>query len=409
MNAIILSIGNELTSGQSVDTNSAWLAKRLEQRGIRVIAHETVADEQSAIVATIRRAAGRAELVLVTGGLGPTADDLTRQALAEAMGAELVLHEPSLAAIEEMFRRRGRFMQPGNRIQAMAPAGAEMLTNPVGTAPGLAATLGEARIFVMPGVPHEMMQMFDEQVAPRLGEPAAAIVHHIVHTFGAGESDIAALIEDLMNRSANPTVGTTASGGVVSVRVAALGEDADHAARLAEATVAEVRRRLGDVVFGEEGDTLAAAVGELLRQRGQTLATAESCTGGLIGKLLTDAAGASDFYLGGVVSYANAAKETLLDVPRELMIAHGVVSEPVAAAMAEGCRERLGSDWAVSVTGIAGPGGGSEEKPVGLVFIGVAGPAGTSVGRHVFPGPRDAVRLRSTMAALATLRSAIVV
>ena len=407
MNAIIISIGNELTSGQSLDTNSAHLSRRLEQRGISVLAHETVADQQAAIVEALLQASRRAELVIVTGGLGPTADDLTRHALAAAMGSELVLHEPSLAAIEEMFRRRGREMQIANRVQAMAPAGAEVLANPVGTAPGLAATIGASRVFVMPGVPHEMMQMFDGQVVPRLGEPEAAIVHRIVHTFGAGESDVGAAIADLMDRSANPTVGTTASGGIVSVRVAALGADVSQATAMAKQTVAEVRRRLGPVVFGEEEQTLATVVGATLRRRGQTLATAESCTGGLVSKLLTDEPGASDFYLGGVVSYANAGKQAMLDVPLELLVAHGAVSEPVAAAMAEGCRRRLGNDWAISITGIAGPGGGSELKPVGLVYIGLAGPSGTSVERQIFPGPRRAIRLRAAMAAMNLLRLAI--
>jgi nicotinamide-nucleotide amidase len=404
MNAIILSVGEELTSGQTVDTNSAYLAERLARRGIRTIEHVTVPDDRARIAEAIRRSAGGAELVVITGGLGPTDDDLTRQGLADAMGTELVLDETCLATLEGWFRRIGRTMVAANRVQAMVPRGAEPLANRMGTAPGLAARVDGAAVYIMPGVPAEMKVMFDEVILPRLPDGAGAIALRSLHCFGAGESDVGMKIADLMRRDANPLVGTTVAAGMVSIRVQACGADDRQALALADRAAQEVRRRLGPLVVGQDEETMASVVGALLRTRGQTLATAESCTGGLIGAMVTAVPGASDYYRGGVVAYADDAKRGLLSVPSDLLAAHGAVSEPVARAMAEGCRRRLAADWAISVTGIAGPAGGSAEKPVGLVFLGLAGADGTAVQRIVFPGTREAIRLRTSLAALNSLR-----
>jgi nicotinamide-nucleotide amidase len=407
MKAIILAIGDELLSGQSVDTNSAELASRLGELGIAVLEHRTVADDRRDIAAALAAAAAGAELVLATGGLGPTADDLTRQALADALGSELHLDHERLAEIEAFFEQRGRPLLPSNRIQAMVPAGAASIPNPLGTAPGLEARLGAATVYVLPGVPHEMQRMFDEAVAPRLAG-RGAIVHRQVHCFGEGESSIAAAIAALMQRGRNPAVGTTTSAGMVTVRVAASAANRPEAAQLAEETVQDIRRRLGLLVVGVDGQTMPAAVGHLLREAGATLATAESCTGGLIGELITSVPGSSDYYLGGLVAYADGAKSDLLGVPEEMIAQHGAVSGPVAAAMAKEARRRLGATWAVSVTGIAGPGGGSEDKPVGLVYVALAGAADTSVHRHVLPGVRHIVRLRAALTALNHLRLALI-
>ena len=407
MKAIILGIGNELTSGQTIDTNSAYLARRLVARGIETVAHHTLGDERSAVAEALADAAERAELVLVTGGLGPTADDVTRHGLADALGAELVLHEPSLRRLEAFFRRRGRTMVPANRIQVMFPAGSEPIDNRCGTAPGIAARLGTSQVYVLPGVPHEMRAMFDEQIAPRLPAAKIAIAERTLHTFGTGESDVAARIADLMRRGANPTVGTTVRAGLISIRVSAVGRSAERAGELADGVLDEIRRRLGDWVVGADDATMASVVGELLRQAGQRLATAESCTGGLVGAMVTDVPGSSDYYLGGVVAYANAVKQDALGVPEALLRDHGAVSEPVARAMAAAARERFGADWAVALTGIAGPGGGSDDKPVGLVYIALASSAGVDVHRHVFPGDRVIIRLRAATAALNYLRLAL--
>lgn len=407
MNAIIVSTGEELVTGQTVDTNSAYLSRRLAERGIATIAHITVGDSQAAIAEAMRTACAGADLVLLTGGLGPTADDLSRQALAEVMGTRLEMDEDCLAEITEFFRQRGRAMNETNSIQAMIPVGAQPLRNAVGTAPGIAAVVGQSRLFVMPGVPSEMEWMFQNVVAPRLGSQAGVILHHIVHTFGQGESDVASAIADLMKRGANPLVGTTVAAGMVSVRIVSRAADEPAARRQIAQTVASLRQRLGKLIIGEGEETLPVVLGSLLRRRRQTLAVAESCTGGLIGQMITSVAGSSDYFLGGAIAYANAVKQRTLEVPPELLETHGAVSEPVARAMAEGCRHAFGSDWALSVTGIAGPGGGSEAKPVGLVYIGLSGPAGTQVHRTSFPGVREIIRLRAALSAMNYLRLAL--
>jgi len=406
MQAIIISIGDELIGGSTVDTNSAHLSRRLAEHGIAAIRHVTVADDAEAIAAAIAEAAAAAGIVIVTGGLGPTKDDLTRQGLATAMNAKLREDPACLERISAFFASRGREMKPSNRTQALVPVGAEAIDNDCGTAPGLFARLGSAQVFALPGPPHEMADMFDKKVAPRL--PAAgAIVRRSVHTFGAGESDVGEMIADLMGPGSSPQVGTTASAGVISVRIAAAGRTGDDAQAAAETTAAEVRRRLGDLVFGQDDETLAAVVGKALKAAGATLAVAESCTGGMIGEMITAVPGASEYFLGGVVSYANQAKAELLGVAADVIAAGGAVSEAVAAAMAEGAAERFGADWAVGVTGIAGPTGGTAEKPVGLVYVAIAGPGGTKVHRHVFPGDRDVIRRRAALAALNYLRLAL--
>ncbi len=405
INSIIVSIGNELTSGQTIDTNSAYLAGQLDMLGIDTLSHVTVGDDRAVTARAITAAAAEAELVLVTGGLGPTADDITRHALADAMGgAELIEDVASLAELEDFFRRRGRTMVDANRIQVMLPAGSRAIPNVCGTAPGIAATIGGAMVYVMPGVPHEMRRMFAERIAPELPAGQGVVVRRILHTFGTGESDVGERIADLMARDANPLVGTTVAAGLVSVRIAGRAASAAEAERLAGATIAEVSARLGDWVVGEGEQAMPAAVGMLLRQRHQTLATAESCTGGLIGEMVTDVSGSSDYYLGGVISYANSVKRDLLGVGDDILAANGAVSEPVARAMADRCRDKFRADWAVSVTGIAGPTGGSDEKPVGLAYTALAGPDRTEVHRHVLPGDRPTIRQRAAMTALNHLR-----
>lgn len=404
--AIILAVGTELVTGQTLDTNSKAIATALIGQGLRVRAFHVIGDSREEIAGEIKRAAGMAEVVIVTGGLGPTADDLTRAALADAMGVELAEDAASLQAIEAFFERRGWPMNPTNRCQAQLPVGATMIPNPVGTAPGIDACVGDARVFVLPGVPREMHRMLAEHVLPATGPMGGgqAVVIRRVHAFGAGESDIGARLEDLMARDANPLVGTTASGGQIGVRIIATAEGRDLAETMAAESVAEVRRRLGDLAFGVDDDTLAGVVGRLLIERSATLAGAESCTGGLVGQLITAEAGASEYFLGSIVCYANEIKQAILGVSEALLVEHGAVSEPVACAMAEAAADRLGADYAFAITGIAGPTGGSEDKPVGTVFVALAGPQETEVLRRVYPGDRDMVRLRSALTALNMLR-----
>jgi len=419
MRANILSVGNELVTGQVIDTNAAHIAGMLARHGVAVAEHCTVNDEVAPIRDAIVRLAGQCEVLVVTGGLGPTRDDLTRQGLAEAMGVDLFTDPQCLRDIEEHFRRRGWPMAESNRRQALMPRGAEALRNAVGTAPGMAARVGGCQVFVLPGVPGEMRHMLAEHVEPRLPGGGAVIVHRSVHTFGLGESGVGAKIADLMDRDANPTVGTTASAGMVSIRITARGDGAEHAEALAGGVIDEVTARLGELVVGADDQTMGAVVGRLLVERGATLAAAESCTGGLIGKMVTDVPGSSRYFLGGVVAYSNAVKQSLLGVPPELIDAHGAVSEPVAAAMAEGVRRSLGSDYGLAVTGIAGPDGGSEEKPIGTVCVALAGPgfgdlppgqaglspaAGSQTHTVRLGGDREAVRLRAALNAMNMLR-----
>ena len=406
MQAVIIAVGDELISGATVDTNSAYLSRRLAEVGIATRRHVTVGDDAGRIAAAVVAAAAEAKLVLITGGLGPTLDDLCREGLAEALGVELVEDARQVERIAAFFSGRGLEMKPSNRRQGLVPAGAEAIDNDCGTAPGIAARLGETQVFVLPGPPHEAKEMFESHIAPRIGGERA-LARRTIHTFGAGESDVGELLADLMARGRDPAVGTTASAGVITVRISASGATADEAEAAADRVADEVRRRLGELVFGAGSDTMARVVGQALRSAGQTLALAESCTGGMIGQMVTATAGASDYFLGAVVSYANSAKSGLLGVPPELIESRGAVSEPVVAAMAEAAREKFGADWTLAVTGIAGPDGGTADKPVGLVFIALTDASGTDVHRRVFGGNRGIVRRRAAIAALNYLRVAL--
>jgi len=406
--AWVLATGTELALGQSVDTNSPWLAARLAALGVRTERHVVVADDLAALRDVLREATRGCDIVVLTGGLGPTEDDLTRQALADVAEVPLELHPPSLEHLRAFFAARGRRMPERNVVQAMVPRGAQVLPNTCGTAPGLRVRLGRADCFALPGVPFEMYAMFEREVAPALRSAAggAVLLFRRLHTFGLGESDVGQRLADLMQPGRNPTVGTTAQHGVIVVRLYASARSESEAQQRLDETEAEIRQRLGTIIFGTEDETLAAAVGKLLLGTGATLSTAESCTGGLIGKLLTDVPGSSAYYVGGAVSYANEVKTALLGVPNELLERYGAVSEPVARAMAEGAAARLGTSHAVAVTGIAGPTGGTPQKPVGLVYIGLHSPGRTEGYEYRFGSdyPRDVIRLRAAHTALNLLR-----
>jgi len=404
----IISIGTELTLGRAIDTNAAWLAAQLAALGVRARRHVTVPDESAAIASAALQAAQSADLVLITGGLGPTDDDLTRQALAAAAGVELQLHPRSLDALRVFFANRRREMPERNTIQAMVPRAAVVLPNTCGTAPGFRIDIAGTPCYALPGVPFEMRLMFQREVAPRVraGGGGAVLSSRVLHTFGWGESDVGQAITDLMQPGRNPEVGTTADGGIVGIRINATAPDSSAATSLLDAAEAEIRGRLGQIVFGRDDDTLAGVVGSLLLSAGVTVATAESCTGGLIGKLLTDVSGSSRYYAGGIITYSNEAKTALLGVARSTLAEHGAVSEPVAREMARGVTEAFGTDYGVSVTGIAGPTGGTAQKPVGLVFIGLHGPESTLVKERRFGSdpPREVIRLRAARTALNLLR-----
>jgi nicotinamide-nucleotide amidase len=405
MRAEIISIGSELVSGQSLDTNSQWLSRELADLGISVALHTTLGDTIADHVAVFRAACERADLAVVTGGLGPTQDDLTREALAECAGVGLVEHPESMAAIAAMFARRNRVMPERNRTQAFFPEGARPLPNPVGTAPGIWMKIGRAAFACLPGVPSEMKLMFREQVVPRLrqeGYSERIIVHRKINLFGKGEADIEAEALDLTVRGREPEVGITAHDATISFRISAAAATEDEAKSLIEPTAKLIYERFGSLVLGEGATDLPEALFAELVRTGATMATAESCTGGLIAHMITALPGVSPFYLGGVVSYANEAKSALIDVPESLIEAHGAVSPEVAAAMAEGVRKRLGADVGLSTTGVAGPSGGTPEKPVGLVYLGLATLEGTQTRRIDIGAdqPRAIIQHRASKAAI---------
>jgi nicotinamide-nucleotide amidase len=399
--AVILAIGDELLSGETVDSNSSYLDGLLEARGWSVVRHMTVADEEADIAEAFTEAAQRGALVLSTGGLGPTQDDLTMAGLARALGCPLVLHEPTLEFIKARFRSFGRAMTPNNERQARVPASGEVLVNEAGTAPGFTAELHGARVFLMPGVPREVRWLMKHQIMPRLPAGPQPRTRRTVKVVGVGESrlehDILAVV------AAHPEVrfGYRTLGMENHVKLVADGEGRE--ARLAAAE-ADLRGVLGTRIYGVDDADLDQVVGAALGAAGQTVAVAESCTGGWVAKRITDISGSSAYFLGGVVAYADRVKTTLLGVPEPLLAEHGAVSEPVVRAMAEGVRARLGADWGLATTGIAGPTGGTPEKPVGLVWMAISGPSGTTSAKVQFPGNREQVRMGTATAVLDALR-----
>ena len=411
MQAIILSIGDELVLGQSVDTNSGWLAARLSRLGIYTLYHQTVSDDREAIAGAIVSAMARARLVLITGGLGPTEDDLTRQALADALDQPMVTDGASLEQIEQFFARRGRPMPPRNRVQARLPRHARPIVNPNGTAPGICAQHRGVWLYVMPGVPIEMRAMFERSIQPELVELVGdrqVILAAKVNTFGAGESAVAERLGDLMDRGRNPKVGTTVAGGIVSVRVRSEFASRTEAEDALQKTVRAIEQRLGPIVFGKDDERLEDALVGLLAEQGKRVVTAESCTGGLIGSMLTHRAGASEVYLGGWVTYANEMKVRQLGVDPAALQGEGAVSQAVAEAMARSALERSEADLSVAVTGIAGPGGGSDTKPVGMVYLSIGAREGDGIAVQTrelrLPGDREAVRDRAAKCGLQMLR-----
>lgn len=408
--ARLIAIGTELTTGQSIDTNSAWLAQRLAERGIRVVAHACVSDDQPAIVETFQTAAARSDLVISTGGLGPTDDDLTRAALAEAAGCDLVEDSASLAMLRQYFAARMREMPERNRIQAQIPRTGNAIPNRCGTAPGVHLRIGNTPIFSLPGVPYEMKAMFEQGVLPSLPTDLDAVIRvRVLRTMGFPEAGVNDILGTMLMRGTNPEVGTSAALGEIGIRIVAHGSDITAADALLDQTERQVRDRLGWAVFGRDTDTLASVVGEFLRSRSARVAVAESCTGGMLGARLTEVAGCSDYFQGGVISYANDVKISSLGVPEAVIAEHGAVSAETAIAMAVGVRERTRADYSLSITGIAGPGGGTREKPVGLVYIGLADRAGGRAIRCLFGDdqPREVIRARACGTALNSLRLAL--
>lgn len=405
MQATLLTIGDELLIGQVVNTNAAWLGEHLGALGAMVRRMVTVGDDDATIGEALSDALADSELVVCTGGLGPTHDDRTVRAVAAALGRSIRIDGSVMADVEAKFAERGRRMAEANRRLAEVPEGFTVLPNPVGTAPGLWGEADGRVVVVLPGVPREMKALVTESVAPRLAERIgeAAVAQKTLHTVGEGESDLAERLGADWEAGGR-SLAFLPNYGVVRLRLTATSSDRPAAERELAAFEALVRDRLGDLVYGENGESIEAAVVRMLAARGLTVALAESCTGGRIADALTNVPGASRVFQGAAVVYGNDVKASLLDVPEALMIEHGAVSDPVARAMAAGVRDRLGASLGLSATGIAGPGGGTPEKPVGTVWLGFADEVGTHAVHLRFTPDRELNKRLTTTAALNLLR-----
>jgi nicotinamide-nucleotide amidase len=427
-NAAIISIGNEILNGNTVDTNSNWLQNRLLTVSIPVVFSCAITDDIEEIKNAIKYASGKADIILITGGLGPTDDDLTRQAIAEFLGVKLEYHSELFEKIEKFFITINRPMVEKNKIQAFLPAGTSEIENDLGTAPGIyypvrnkALGLTVCRwpvsngvneenkkiIIAMPGVPSEMKQMFDKSILPRLKKfsQGDVIIIRKIRCIGAGESAIAEMMGDMMNRQRNPLINCTVDHGIITLHIIARAKDRRTAETMAAKDVERLCGILGRLVYGFDDQTLASVVGQKLLEKKKTLAIVESCTGGLIAKMITDVPGSSGYFTYGWVTYSNDAKITQLGVEKGLIDRFGAVSSEVSAAMAKGARKKSGADFAISITGIAGPEGGSDEKPVGLVYISIAFKNGVNTEKMLFgPRNRDFIRLRTSQSALNLLR-----
>lgn len=401
MKAEIISVGTELLLGQVINTDASYVARALSELGIDMMFSCTVGDNNGRLKEALTNALERSDLVITTGGLGPTEDDLTKEAIAECAGVPLVLHEESMERLKEHFV--GRYMGQNQIKQAMLPKGATVLLNDRGTAPGCAVETKDGKIIMMfPGPPSELVPMLHNYGIPYLMERENASIFSMnVHVFGQGEGAVAELLSDMTDAS-NPTVATYAKEGEMYVRVTAKAENAQKAEEMCRPVAEQIRERIGDCVYGINVDCLEQLIVNLLSERKLTIATAESCSGGLLAKRITDIPGSSSIFEMGAVTYANRIKTLLLDVPEEMLEKHGAVSEEVAAAMAEGIREKSGSDIGIGITGIAGPDGGTEEKPVGLIYVGLSDKKGTVVRKvKVFSQRRPRNYYRNTAASFA--------
>jgi nicotinamide-nucleotide amidase len=411
MKVEILTVGSELLSPDRVDTNSEVLIEQLASIGIQVSYRATAGDDRAFLVELARQAFARSDLIIVTGGLGPTSDDVTRESFAEATGLSLQLDESVLAAIRRRFTRRGYEMPEVNRRQAMVPAGAEVLSNPVGTAPGLwirsaSSETRQPEAVLLPGPPAEMISILNKHVMPRLRERGSEHIYRTRRLLVAGlpESVVEERIGPIYHPIDNPRTGLLASGGQIEIRLTAAGRNGDQAEERLEKLVSPMREALGTNLFSDSGEAMEQIVGRLLTSAAKTLSVAESCTGGLITHRLTEVPGASTYLERSFITYSNRSKTALLGVPEDLIEREGAVSESVARAMSRGARERAETDLALAVTGIAGPSGGSAEKPVGLVFIAVGDERGEDVGKFQFPGGRSRVKQWTAQTALNLLR-----
>ena len=410
LTAEIIAVGSELLTPHRTDTNSLWLTERLNSVGIEVKLKTVVGDDDARLEETIRDALKRSGVVITTGGLGPTEDDITRKIAARALSRRLSLDERVLEDIRAKFLHWGRKMPEINARQAMVLEGATVLDNPNGTAPGLYVEHEGRVVALLPGPPRELKPMFDREVLPRMAARAGdvRVVRRVLRVTGMGESAVDERIAPVYRQYENPQTTILFTNSEIEIHLTAQGKNEQEAELLLDGLAGKIEERLGDSVFAFRGEKMEEVVGLRLAVAGFTLATAESCTGGLVAERLTEVPGSSAYFMEGVVTYSNEAKTRLLGVPAELIEAHGAVSAEVAEAMAEGVKRRAGVDFGLSVTGVAGPGGGTDAKPVGLVYIALADDAHTEHRRLMLPGDRHLIRWRSSQAALDLLRRRLI-
>ena len=405
----IIATGDEIRSGVLIDSNSSYIAQELEMIGLEIRRHHVVGDDLEQLAAVFQEVGQRADLAVVTGGLGPTVDDLSAQAAADAARVQLVMDPKALEVVERYFKKLNRKMSPSNRKQALLPQGAVMLDNPVGTAPGFMLTIGACTVFFLPGVPFEMKRMLKQEVFPKLkeiiGDNYSYSLIKTISCFGLPESVVGEKIADVSNHFSKIKVGLRAKFPEIQVKLYGLGNDRNAIILQFDSATKWIKTQLGQHVFSQEGHSMAAVVGALLRSKKETLSVAESCTGGLIAHRLTNEPGSSDYFLLSTVTYANDAKIKMLGVPAETITRFGAVSKETAAAMADGARMLAGSTYGLAVSGIAGPSGGTPEKPVGTLCCALSGPDGTDARKYYFTfGRRQMLKSIFAMTALDLLR-----
>lgn len=408
MKCEILSVGTEILLGDILNTNSRYLSNELANLGIDVYYHQVVGDNRERILSALNEAFSRSDIIITTGGLGPTKDDMTKELVAEFLGMDMYLHEESLKKIEDYFKKMGRIPVKSNEKQAYFPKEAIILENNNGTAPGAIFEKDGKAIIVLPGPPKEIEPMFNESVRKYLESLTGyTIVSEVLRVFGIGESEAENKLQDLIDNGKNPTIAPYAKEGEVTFRITAKGKDEEEARKLIKPLKEEVYNRLGNLIYNTGDVSIQETVGEMLVNKNMTIGVSESCTGGLVSAKLIEYPGISSVFLEGAVTYSNEAKMRTLNVKKDTLEKFGAVSEETAREMAEGIAKRCGSRIGVSTTGIAGPGGGTEEKPVGLVYIGVYIDGETKVERHVFSGNRSAVRNKASMTALNMVRKSL--
>lgn len=410
LTAEIIAIGSELLAPDRTDTNSLWLTEQLNRLGIEVKLKTVVGDDDARLEEAIKDATRRSKVVITTGGLGPTEDDITRKVTARALGRRLLLNEDLLAEIRQRFQSFGVAMPERNSRQAMVIEDAQVLPNPNGTAPGMFIDHKGTAIVLLPGPPREMKPMFENHVASKLASRAGSqkVVRRLLRVAGMGESAVDEKIAPIYSQYENPQTTILFNQSEIEIHLTARGRTEADAEALLDRLSEQIEERLGNSVFAFAGETMEQIVGLKLSVGGYTLAVAESCTGGLLAQRLTDVPGSSKYFIEGVVTYSNDAKMKALGVEPILFLEHGAVSAPVAEAMAEGIRKRAETDFGLAITGIAGPGGGTEEKPVGLVYIAISSESGTEHRKLNLPGDRHLVRWRASQAALDLLRRRLI-